>query len=68
MWLVMTFEKGASLGHISPFCKPFPPVFIVLRDGMELRKIKCNNSCFLHYLIFILRAKVRLFFDMTAII
>ena len=56
--LVVTFEKRLGFSHIGPFGKSFPPPLVIFRDGVVLRKIKCDQSgFFVHDLLFLNVAK-----------
>ena len=45
-WLIMSSEQRLGFSDISPFCKVFPPPFIVLWYRMILWQIKCDYSAF----------------------
>src|SRR5690606_6999436 len=42
--LVVTGKQRLCRTHICPLCKTFPPPFIILGDGVKLRKIKGNHT------------------------
>ena len=48
MGLMMSSEQGFRFSGIGPLRKSLAPKFVIFRGGMELWKIKCDNSCFFH--------------------